>query len=47
VETLDQLARLREEGCTQMQGFLFSRPAPAEEVRRMLGGPRAAVTAAA
>lgn len=36
VETLDQLARLRAEGCTQMQGYLFSRPAPAAEVRRLL-----------
>lgn len=36
VETPEQLARLREEGCTQMQGFLFSRPAPASELRRML-----------
>lgn len=38
VETPEQLARLREEGCTQMQGFLFSRPAPAAELRRMLEG---------
>ncbi|TDX66576.1 diguanylate cyclase/phosphodiesterase [Methylosinus sp. sav-2] len=36
VETHEQLARLRAEGCTQMQGFLFSRPAPAAELRRML-----------
>ena len=35
VETLEQLARLREEGCTQMQGFLFSRPAPAAEIRKL------------
>ncbi|MBG0809125.1 EAL domain-containing protein [Methylosinus sp. H3A] len=39
VETHEQLARLREEGCTQMQGFLFSRPAPAAEMRRMLADP--------
>jgi diguanylate cyclase (GGDEF)-like protein/PAS domain S-box-containing protein len=36
VETPEQLARLRAEGCTQMQGFLFSRPKPAAELRRML-----------
>ncbi|HEY8063356.1 MAG TPA: EAL domain-containing protein [Methylosinus sp.] len=39
VETREQLARLREEGCTQMQGFLFSRPAPATDLRRMLADP--------
>lgn len=45
VETPEQLERLREEGCTQMQGFLFSRPAPAAELRRMLvnGGELSAV----
>jgi len=49
VETLDQLARLRQEGCTQMQGFLFSRPAPAAEIRRLLaaGAERDAATTAA
>ncbi|MBY6242037.1 bifunctional diguanylate cyclase/phosphodiesterase [Methylosinus sp. Sm6] len=46
VETLDQLARLREEGCTQMQGFLFSRPTPAAELRRMLAAERSIETAA-
>jgi len=39
VETREQLTRLREEGCTQMQGFLFSRPAPAADMRRMLADP--------
>ena len=39
VETREQLARLREEGCTQMQGFLFSRQAPATDLRRMLADP--------
>ncbi|MGA9867704.1 MAG: GGDEF domain-containing phosphodiesterase, partial [Acetobacteraceae bacterium] len=36
VETEDQLARLRAEGCTEVQGFLFSRPMPASEVAGML-----------
>jgi len=29
VETRDQLVRLREEGCTHFQGYLFGRPEPA------------------
>ena len=32
VETRQQAARLHEMGCNVMQGFLFSRPVPAEEV---------------
>jgi EAL domain-containing protein (putative c-di-GMP-specific phosphodiesterase class I) len=30
VETEDQLARLRSEGCDEVQGFLFGRPMPAK-----------------
>ena len=36
VETRDQLCRLRAEGCTEVQGYFFSRPRPAEEVAGML-----------
>jgi diguanylate cyclase (GGDEF)-like protein len=36
VETEAQLSRLREEGCDEVQGFLFSEPRPAHEVPRML-----------
>jgi EAL domain-containing protein (putative c-di-GMP-specific phosphodiesterase class I) len=36
VETNEQLALLRAEGCTQMQGYLFDPPRPAEEVENML-----------
>ncbi|HEY0519041.1 MAG TPA: EAL domain-containing protein, partial [Ilumatobacteraceae bacterium] len=32
VETVDQLARLRELGCDQGQGYLFARPLPANDV---------------
>mgnify|MGYP001305560652 CR=1 FL=1 len=32
VETEAQLAFLRSEGCTEAQGFLFGRPAPAEDL---------------
>ena len=34
VETKEQLETVRAEGCTEMQGFLFSRPLPAERGRR-------------
>jgi len=36
VETQAQLARLSAEGCTEVQGYLFSRPVPANEVSRLL-----------
>jgi EAL domain-containing protein (putative c-di-GMP-specific phosphodiesterase class I) len=32
VETEKQLELLRNEGCTEMQGYLFSRPMPASEI---------------
>ena len=34
VETKKQLAWLREAGCTEMQGYLFSRPVPATRRNR-------------
>ena len=36
VETTEQLALLQELGCDYAQGFLFSKPRPAEEITRML-----------
>lgn len=36
VETQDQLLRLRAEGCTQGQGYFFSRPMPVDELRVFL-----------
>lgn len=36
VETLEQLSLLRSEGCSEVQGFLFSRPRPAHDVETML-----------
>ena len=35
VETEHQLATVKLEGCTEMQGFLFSRPRPASEITEM------------
>ncbi|MGZ3408795.1 MAG: bifunctional diguanylate cyclase/phosphodiesterase [Xanthobacteraceae bacterium] len=36
VETQEQLDFVRELGCTEMQGYLFSRPLPARAVEQML-----------
>ena len=36
VETAEQLATLRAEGCTEVQGYYFSAPRPAHEVPAML-----------
>jgi diguanylate cyclase (GGDEF)-like protein len=35
VETREQLDQITSEGCTEMQGFLFSRPIPAHEIERL------------
>jgi EAL domain-containing protein (putative c-di-GMP-specific phosphodiesterase class I) len=35
VETSEQRDRIASEGCTEMQGFLFSRPLPAAEIERL------------
>jgi diguanylate cyclase (GGDEF)-like protein len=36
VETPEQLEWLRSEGCTEVQGFLFSQPRPAEEIFELI-----------
>ena len=36
VETKEQLDTVRAEGCTEMQGFVFCAPLPAEEVEEFL-----------
>jgi diguanylate cyclase (GGDEF)-like protein len=36
VETQAQLQQLKDEGCTEVQGFLFSEPKPADQVALML-----------
>jgi diguanylate cyclase (GGDEF)-like protein len=35
VETREQLDSITSEGCTEMQGFLFSKPLPAQEIERV------------
>jgi EAL domain-containing protein (putative c-di-GMP-specific phosphodiesterase class I) len=52
VETSEQRDTVRSEGCTEMQGFLFSRPRPAREIEELLSleaseGPRSAGGASA
>jgi EAL domain-containing protein (putative c-di-GMP-specific phosphodiesterase class I) len=37
VETLDQLAHVRRLGCGSVQGYLFSRPVPAERIAAFAG----------
>jgi diguanylate cyclase (GGDEF)-like protein len=47
VETQEQLETVRSEGCTEMQGFLFSRPRPVHEIEQMyLRGNHARLAAA-
>jgi EAL domain-containing protein (putative c-di-GMP-specific phosphodiesterase class I) len=45
VETTDQLEQVRREGCAEVQGFLFSKPRPAQELAALLqkldGGAKA------
>jgi len=47
VEQAWQREMLRELGCTEMQGYLFSRPVAAHEVRRLLPAPRDKAASAA
>jgi len=36
VETSDQLGRIRAEGCTSVQGYLFSKPVPVAQVSALI-----------
>ncbi len=47
VETGAQLSRLRHHGCDSVQGFLFSRPAPAQQIEALFGSRRLRQLAAA
>lgn len=44
VETDEQLERLRQVGCTEVQGFLFDRPRPVAEIGRWFPSSRTAAT---
>ena len=39
VETVEQQTFLREHGCDEMQGYLFSKPVPARNLAELLRGP--------
>jgi EAL domain-containing protein (putative c-di-GMP-specific phosphodiesterase class I) len=45
VETGEQLALLRAEGCTEVQGYLLNSPRPSAEVEAMLACERVRVVA--
>jgi diguanylate cyclase (GGDEF)-like protein len=47
VETQQQLEMLQAIGCTEMQGYLFSRARPASEIRQFFGRDAVSVTGAA
>lgn len=47
VETREEVDYLRGKGCTEAQGYFFSKPKPANEVNKMLAERHAAVAAAA
>lgn len=36
VETSDQLSRVREQGCTEIQGYLFGKPLPLSSVHELI-----------
>ena len=46
VETRGQLQRLRSHGCSEAQGYLFSKPRPAGEIAAMLASFDAPASAA-
>jgi diguanylate cyclase (GGDEF)-like protein len=47
VETQEQLDQMRAEGCTEVQGYFYSRPVPASEIAQLLSVFQKRVQAAA
>jgi EAL domain-containing protein (putative c-di-GMP-specific phosphodiesterase class I) len=45
VETAAQLEIVRAEGCTEVQGYLYSPPKPANEIAKMIATAEAATAA--
>jgi EAL domain-containing protein (putative c-di-GMP-specific phosphodiesterase class I) len=41
VETEQELQTLKEEGCTEVQGYLFSKPVPAAQAAQLLQSRKA------
>jgi EAL domain-containing protein (putative c-di-GMP-specific phosphodiesterase class I) len=46
VETKEQQEKVREEGCTEMQGYYFSPPRPKVDIERLFLAPAQASAAA-
>jgi EAL domain-containing protein (putative c-di-GMP-specific phosphodiesterase class I) len=47
VETQEQLETVKAEGCTEIQGYLLSRPLPVHEIEKLFSSTRADRNAAA
>jgi EAL domain-containing protein (putative c-di-GMP-specific phosphodiesterase class I) len=47
VETQEQLDQMRAEGCSEVQGYFYSKPVPAGEIARLLAGFQQRAQAAA
>jgi EAL domain-containing protein (putative c-di-GMP-specific phosphodiesterase class I) len=47
VETQQQLEKLKKEGCTEVQGYLFSKPVPAAQAAQLLQRQKALKVVAA
>jgi diguanylate cyclase (GGDEF)-like protein len=47
VETQEQLDQMRAEGCTEVQGYFYSKPMPASEIPQLLSGFQKRAQAAA
>ncbi len=47
IETAEQLERVRAEGCTEVQGYLFSPPRPASELAELIRAEQAKAAAVA
>jgi len=47
IATTEQLDRVRAEGCTEVQGYLFSAPRPASELGQHIAAERKAEAAVA